>query len=273
MLKMILLDDYLRRIGLAHSPRADLDGLRQVHRAHLRAIPYENIDVQLKRPVTIEPGAALEKIVSRRRGGWCYEMNGSLGWALDKLGFKVARLAGSVMRETLGDAFPANHLVLKVELPEGLYLADAGFGDGPLDPIRIAPGPFSSAGFDFHLTQLDDVWWRLTNHPLGGARSFDFALHAADEAALASMCERLQAEAWSPFVQNLVAQRHTPEGITVLRGRVVRMITPQGYTDRILDSADELVRFIDEAFGLRVPEVAPLWPQICARHEQMFPPT
>lgn len=267
------IDRYLKRVGVQDRPPPTLDGLRAVHRAHLRAIPYENLDVQLKRPVTIEPGAALEKIVGRGRGGWCYEMNGTLGWALEALGFKVTRLAGSVMRETLGDAFPANHLVLKIELPEGLYLADAGFGDGPLDPIRIVPGPFSSAGFDFHLAQLDDTWWRLTNHPLGGAKSFDFALHAADEAQLATMCHRLQTEEWSPFVQNLVAQRHTPEGLVVLRGRVVRTITPQGHADRILDSADELVRFLDEAFGLKMPDVASLWPQICARHEQMFPST
>jgi len=265
------LDTYLRRLGLTERPAPDLKGLRAVHRAHLRAIPYENLDVQLGRPVTIAREPILAKIVRGGRGGWCYEMNGTLGWALEALGFKVTRLAGAVMRETMGDAFAANHLVLKVELPEGLYLADAGFGDGPLDPIRIQPGPFSAAGFDFHLTQLDDVWWRLTNHPYGGAKSFDFALDEADESQLAAMCQRLQTEEWSPFVQNLVVQRHTPEGLTVLRGRVVRLITPAGHTDRSLDSADELVRFLGEGFGLDVPEAASLWPQICARHEQMFP--
>src|SRR6185312_10004504 len=259
----VTLDSYLRRVGLATPPPADLEGLRTVHRAHLRAIPYENIDVQLGHPVTTERGPTLEKILGRGRGGWCYEMNGTMGWALEQLGFKVTRLAGAVMREAFGDPFAGNHLVLKVELPEGLYLADAGFGDGPLEPIRIAEGAFSSGGFDFRLARVDDKWWRLHNHPFGGAKSFDFTLDAADEAQLASMCHRLQTEEWSPFVQNLVVQRHTPEGLTILRGRVVRMVTPQGFSDRTLDSAEELVRFLDEAFGLRVPEVASLWPRIC----------
>ncbi len=62
--------------------------------AHLRAIPYENLDVQLGRPVTIGRDAVLDKVIGRGRGGWCYEMNGVLGWALEQLGFKITRLAG-----------------------------------------------------------------------------------------------------------------------------------------------------------------------------------
>ncbi len=264
------LDIYLARLGLSRPLEPTLESLKALHRAHLRAIPYENLDVQLGRPVTIERGPTLEKILRRGRGGWCYEMNGTLGWALEALGFKVTRLAGAVMREAFGDSFAGNHLVLKVELPEGLYFADVGFGDGSLDPIRVVEGPFSASGFDFNLTRVDDTWWRLHNHPYGGAKSFDVTLEPADEAQLAGMCHRLQTEDWSPFVQNLVVQRHTQEGITVLRGRVVRMVTAAGFTDRILDSADELVRFLDEAFAIREPEAASLWPKICARHETMF---
>ncbi|MBV9992446.1 MAG: arylamine N-acetyltransferase [Alphaproteobacteria bacterium] len=264
------IDRYLRRIGIDVRPRPDLEGLRALHRAHLRAIPYENLDVQLGRPVTIERKPTLEKILERGRGGWCYEMNGTLGWALEALGFNVTRLAGAVMREAFGDQFAGNHLVLLVELPEGLYFADVGFGDGPLEPFRVAEGTFSCNGFDFNLGRLDETWWRLHNHPYGGAKSFDVTLAPADEAQLAGMCHRLQTEDWSPFVQNLVAQRHTPEGLVVLRGRVVRKVTPAGCTDRILDNADELVRFLDEAFAIREPEAASLWPRICARHETMF---
>jgi N-hydroxyarylamine O-acetyltransferase len=197
-------------------------------------------------------------------------MNGLLGWALGELGFRVTRVAGAVMREAMGDAFIGNHLVLKVELEEGTYLADAGFGDGPLDPIRITPGDFISAGFSFGLSRVDDVWWRLRNHPLGGARSFDFTLNTADEAVLAARCHDLQTQEWSPFVQNLVCQRYTTRGLTILRGRVVRLITAGGYEDQVLNSAEELVRVLQEAFDLRVPEAASLWPKICARHEAVM---
>ena len=258
---------YLHRIAYAGPVRPDLATLTALHRAHLVAIPYENLDVQLGRPVTIERAPVFEKMVTNRRGGWCYEMNGLFGWALAELGFRVTRSAGAVMREASGDGAIGNHLVLKVTLEEGIYLADVGFGDGPLDPIRVAPGAFSSHGFDFALSQQDDGWWRLHNHKSGSAASFDFNLAEADEALLAAKCRQLQTAEESTFVQNAVCQRHTANGLWILRGRVLRELTPLGYTDRLIVSADEYVSALDETFGLKLPEAASLWPKICARHE------
>src|SRR3569832_1468013 len=144
------IDAYLRRVGLRERPPANLEGLKTLHRAHLRAIPYESLDVQFGRPVAIERPAI-------------YEKNGLFGWALDELGFKVTRSTGAVMREMFGDVTLRNHLVLRVELDEGLYLADVGFGDGPVEPIRIVEGPFTAGGLPFSVTRVDDDWWRLHN--------------------------------------------------------------------------------------------------------------
>lgn len=260
-------DDYLKRIGIDRPPRADLASLVAIHRAHLLAIPYENLDVQLRRPVGLDPAAIFEKIVRGGRGGWCYEMNGLLGWALEQLGFRVTRCAGAVSRKTSGDASVGNHLVLKVELDEGLYLADVGFGDGPIEPIRIAPGEFISHGFTFRLSRVDADWWRLYNDVQGGAETFDFTLRAADELLIAEQCRFLQTSAQSTFVQNLVAQHHTPAGVTTLRGRVLRWTTPAGKTERLLQSADELTSALTTEFALDMPEAAQLWPAVVARHE------
>jgi N-hydroxyarylamine O-acetyltransferase len=263
-------DAYLRRVGLNSRPPATLAGLTAIHRAHLLAIPYENLDVQLGRLVTIERPAIYEKIVERKRGGWCYEMNGILGWALGELGFHVTRATGAVMRETSGEASDGNHLVLRVELPEGLYLADVGFGDGPRNPIRVVPGAFHADGFDFSLRRVDDRWWRLNNDPRGGAPSFDFNLDAANEALLAGKCDFLQTSHTSPFVQNLVAQRHVPQGLKILRGRVLRTIRADGIGDRVIADAEELVAVLRNVFALDVPEAAVLWPKIVARHEEFL---
>jgi N-hydroxyarylamine O-acetyltransferase len=262
-------DRYLSRIGLSERPKANLAGLRALHRAHLLAIPYENLDVQLGRKVTIERPAIYQKIVEQGRGGWCYEMNGLLGWALGELGFKVTRATGAVMREISGDAATGNHLVLRVELPEGLYLADVGFGDGPRDPIRVAAGAFHSDGFDFSLRRVDDTWWRLINDPRGGAPSFDFNLDPADENLLAARCDYLQSDPASVFVQNLVAQRHVPGGLEILRGRTIRSIRASGIENRVIESADDLVTTLRDVFALNVPEAAMLWPKVVARHDEM----
>jgi N-hydroxyarylamine O-acetyltransferase len=264
------IDAYLRRIGLTERPAATLDGLRAVHAAHLLAIPYENIDVQLGRTVTIERPAIYEKIVARKRGGWCYEMNGLLGWALDALGFDVRRATGAVMREVSGEAAVANHLVLRVELPQGIYLADVGFGDGPREPMPVAAGAFHSHGFDFGLRRLDDRWWRFSNDPSGGAPTFDFNLDAADENQLAEKCAFLQTSPSSPFVQNLVAQRHVADGVQILRGRVLRHVKPDGTRERVLADADDLVATLQSVFALDVPEAASLWPKIVARHDEVL---
>jgi N-hydroxyarylamine O-acetyltransferase len=263
-------DAYLDRIGLARRPAPTLAGLTTLHNAHLQAVPYENLDVQLGRSVTIEVPQIYDKIVRNRRGGWCYEMNGIFGWALGELGFDVTRATGAVLRAVRGEAAEGNHLVLRVALPEGLYLADVGFGDGPVDPIKIVEGPFESAGFCFGVARVDASWWRLTNHPQGSAASFDFNLERADEARLASVCQLLQTSEQSPFVQNAVAQRHTSDGLILLRGRTLRRLTPLSQTDRLIADAGELVQVLASDFGLELPEAATLWPKIVARHEEVM---
>lgn len=264
------LDQYLARIGLTARPPATLEGLRAVHRAHLLAIPYENLDVQFGRKLTTDPAQAFDKIVNRRRGGWCYEMNGLLGWALGELGFKVTRAIGAVMREVRGTWSEGNHLVLRVDLPEGMFLADAGFGDGPRDPIPVTVGAFESFGFHFGLARVDGDWWRFSNDPRGGAPSFDFTLTPADEAVLSERCQFLQTSPDSPFVQNLVAQRHMPDGILILRGRTLRKVTPATTQDSEIASAAELVATLKNKFALDAPEIADLWPTIVERHEQVI---
>jgi len=263
-------DRYLERVGLSGPLTPNLVSLRALHRAHLTSIPYENLDVQFGRPVTIEIPAIYEKIVVNKRGGWCYEMNGIFGWALKELGFRVTRVTGSVMRQVMGDASNGNHLVLKVELDEGLYLGDVGFGDGPLEPIRVAPGKFTTHGFSFDLAQVDENWWRLHNHPRGGAPSFDFNVAPADETLFATKCSWLQTAQESIFVQNAVCQRFTPAGISILRGRTIRRIAGESASDTLLNSADEFIHVLESEFALNVPEARALWPKICARHDALF---
>ncbi|MBS1998707.1 MAG: arylamine N-acetyltransferase [Cyanobacteria bacterium SZAS LIN-2] len=266
-------DDYLDRIGIKGRPAVNLAGLTAVHRAHMMSIPYENLDVQLGHPVSISVEGACAKIVGRKRGGWCYEMNGSMGWALEQLGFKVTRLAGAVMREAHGELALCNHLVLRVDLPEGTYLGDVGFGEGSLDPVRLVPGEFSSNGFKFSLSQDEHHWWRLHKYLPSGARSFDFKLEPAEDSCLAFRCAELQSLPESIFVQNLICYRHHEGGYYNLLGRVLRHIRSADMTDvseRLLENEDDLVTTLKEIFFLDVPEARKIWPKVMARHEEVM---
>ena len=261
---------YFDRIGFAGPARADLQTLTALHRLHLQAIPYENFDVLLGRPVSLEPAAAFEKLVTRRRGGWCYEMNGLLGGVLEEIGFSVTRMAGAVMRTERGDVSLGNHLVLKVDLDRP-YIADVGFGDGILEPVPLTCGPHRSAGYDFRLEDVGDAWLRFHNHDQGGAPYFDFRLEPAAPEQLNATCQWLATSPDSIFVQTALAFRHTQGGITSLLGRTIRHIQPGQKTSELITSADEFVAVLQHEFGLDIPEAATLWPAICAKHIELFP--
>lgn len=261
---------YLDRVGFKCVPRPDLATLLALHRGHALAISYENLDVQLGRPLTPDPAEAFDKIVRRRRGGWCYEMNGLLGAILEEIGFKVTRLAGGVHRKSRGDEVVGNHLVLKVDLDQP-WIADVGFGDGPRDPFPLRTGDVSSDGYVYRLERLDEDWWRFHNHPNGGAPNFDFTLEPADPARLSAMCQHLQTAQDSMFVMNAIAQRHMGPEVRLLRGRAFRRLTPHSLEDSLIASADDFVALLKHEFELDVPEASSIWGRICERHEALFP--
>jgi N-hydroxyarylamine O-acetyltransferase len=265
----VKLERYLARIGFEGTPRADLDTLRHLHRAHLETIPYENLDVQLGRGVSLELPSVYAKLVEGRRGGWCYEMCGLFGWALAEIGFCVTRVAGAAARALFGDFALGNHLVLLVELDRP-YLADVGFGDGLVEPVPIEAGPIRQRFLEFRMESLDDGWWRLHNHPHGSAPSFDFRPEPAPPELLQEKCLWLQTHPLSPFVQNAVCQRHFPDRLELLRGKLLRTVRAEGASERELSSAGEYVDTLARVFALDVPEAASLWPRIEARHAAVF---
>lgn len=263
------LSAYLDRVGFEGTPRPDRDTLRRLHRAHVERIPYENLDVQLGRPVSLEPREIFAKLVLRRRGGWCFEMCGLFAWALEEIGFRVTRMAGAVRRAQVGDASVGGHLVLRVDL-ERPYLADVGFGDGLVEPVPLEAGPIRQGFLEFRLEPIADGWWRFHNHPRGGAPSFDFRPEPGPSELFAAKCRQLQTDPNSTFVLNAICQRHFPDRIEQLFGRTRRTVRADGVEVSLLDSADAYVDALARVFELELPEATSLWPKILARHEALF---
>ncbi len=170
------------------------------------------------------------------------------------------------MRHLVGAGADGNHLALLVELPQGAFLADVGFAHGPLEPFALREGAFSSNGFGYSLSRLDGDWWRLSDFVPGCGLSYDVNIAAADEGLFARQCADLQVSAASPFVQNLVVQRHFDGGLAMLRGRVLKHIRGDEVRETLVESADELVAVLLREFDLDVPEAGALWPKILARH-------
>ncbi len=265
------LERYLKRIDYAAVPLPDMDTLFALQRAHALTVPFENFDVQFGNRLTIDPEAAYDKIVLRRRGGWCYEQNGLFGWALAEIGFDVTRVAASVMREQRGAASYANHLCLLVQFDREhkTYLADVGFGGSLLQPIELREADHDQAPFRLGLRRLDERYWRFWESTGNGEFSFDFVAEPGDEKAMSTRCEYLQTAPSSGFVQNLVVQRRNPHEHLTLRGRILSIARSKGTETRSIDSADALTETLKRDFGLDIPQAAALWPQILKRHEEV----
>jgi N-hydroxyarylamine O-acetyltransferase len=136
---VIDLDAYLARIGYTGSRAVNVETLRGVHRAHLYTVPFENLDVVLKRPIKLDPASLEQKIVAGRRGGYCFESNALFMYALQALGFAVTPLAARVLWERKDPSLPPrSHMLLMVDLDNGLFLADVAFGgQTPPQPLSF----------------------------------------------------------------------------------------------------------------------------------------
>lgn len=264
------LSAYFDRIGYCGPTTPDFATLEALMRAHAASVPFENLDVQLGRPLTTDLPALYDKIVNRRRGGWCYEQNGLLGWALAELGFEVTRIAAGVMRHLLGDSVIGNHLTLIVKLDRP-WLVDVGFGGTQAAPLPLAAGEHHHAPFTVSLSEVDGYWRFAERFAANDPFSFDFHADPADEAQLAGRCQFLQTDPGSPFVQNLVVQLRQGERHYTLRGRVLIERDAEGETRHLVQDADEFVALLHDRFGLDVPGAETLWPAVVARHATLFP--
>src|SRR5690348_1148972 len=109
---------YLARIGYTGPIEPNADVLRSIHRAHMWAVPFENLDISLKRPIVCNEERFLQKIVNERRGGFCYELNGAFAALLRALSFDVNLLSARVPRGEAGDGPEFDHLALLLNLEE-----------------------------------------------------------------------------------------------------------------------------------------------------------
>ena len=128
--------EYLKRIKYRGSLQPSLENLAALHKNHLLSVPFENLDIHLGRPIVLSQDAFYRKIVKQRRGGFCYELNGSFAALLIRLGFKVHMLSTRVAQKTRGFSPEFDHMVLLVTL-KGRWLVDVGFGDSFTEPKRL----------------------------------------------------------------------------------------------------------------------------------------
>ncbi|MCP3981455.1 MAG: arylamine N-acetyltransferase [bacterium] len=252
------LDHYLDRVGVDGALSADLDGLVTVQAAQLRAIPFENLDVLLGPGIDIAPAAVYEKLVTRRRGGYCFECNTLLRDALAAMGFEARTLLGRVVIDRVDGPVPARtHAVVEVRLGAATYIADCGFGaQTARTPLRLEDGaeggdtPASRGGW--RLRSDPELGWRLfrtqPDEPPRDLYAFDQSRVYQSDIAIGNHWTSTHPS--THFTQRPLAVRHTDAGRIVLNGR--RLIEHIGgaLEERSIDSADALLEAIRNRLGI-----------------------
>lgn len=230
---------YLDRIAYSGTVAPTAAVLRALHRAHMLSVPFENLDIGLGRKIICDEESIIRKIVERRRGGFCYELNGAFAALLRELGFKVTLLSARVARQD-GSAGPEfDHLTLKVDLEEP-WLADVGFGDSFLEPLRLKVDiEQPQGGRKFRLVEERGSLHMEMAEPADWKRQYSFALVPHQLGDFAGMCHYHQTSPESSFTQKRICSRATPDGrITVADGKLI--ITRNGKKEEsVLDSDQE----------------------------------
>jgi N-hydroxyarylamine O-acetyltransferase len=249
---------YLARIDYSGPREPTKETLRQLHRAHLLTVPFENLDIALKRPIVIDRERLLRKIVEERRGGFCYELNGAFAVLLEELGFKVTLLSARVPRQDGSESPDFDHLTLRVDLEEP-WLADVGFGDFILEPLQLKTGLEQKQDLGvFRINERDaDLCIDKLQANGESLEQYRFTLQPRGLDDFSGMCHFHQTSGESPFTRKSVCSLATPCGRITLADRKLIETENGRRQERVLQSDEEWKQVLRERFGVILPEAIP----------------
>jgi N-hydroxyarylamine O-acetyltransferase len=256
---------YLERIGVARPEAADTDAnanavavadaaaLRRLHLAHQRTVPFENLSIHLGEPISLASSDLFDKIVTGRRGGFCYELNGLFALLLEALGVRVERLAARVFGgDEFGPVF--DHLALVVYPVDGSgpWLADVGFGDHSDYPVRFdSRQEQSDPGGLFQLTDTGDGDVDVLKD---GKPQYRIERRVRSLTDFVPTCWWQQTSPGSHFVQSTICTRLTEQGRVTISGSTLKVTSHGKRTEQKLTDA-ELLAAYREHFGFALDRV------------------
>jgi N-hydroxyarylamine O-acetyltransferase len=245
---------YLRRIEYdgPHDPSPGT--LRNLHRQHLFTVPFENLDIPMGVPIDLDVDRLYEKIVVRRRGGFCYELNGLFGALLMALGFQVHMLSARVRREDGGFGPEFDHMLLKVTLDKP-WLMDVGFGDSFVDPIVFHSGGADQVnGHRYVVLPGLDEWELLREDAQGQVPLYAFRDVPHGLTEYRPMCEFHQHSPESHFTKSWICSRATPDGRVTVANMCLITSRADKREEVPLSTEDDLRRCLKELLGVEFAE-------------------
>ncbi|XP_026793724.3 arylamine N-acetyltransferase, pineal gland isozyme NAT-3-like [Pangasianodon hypophthalmus] len=258
---MMDVQQYLRRIscsGLcARSPT--LDTLRALHLQHLLAVPFEDLAIHTGERVRLELPLLYDKIVLKRRGGFCYENNGLFSWLLSQLGFEVEILAAQVKNRFTGAYGPPfDHLIMMVSLDGERWLCDVGYGTGFQRPLSLETDSPQTQSHGVYRVRADGNLFFMETQSESDewVEMYKFTLQPCQREDFKAMCEYHQSSSSSIFFCKSLCSLLLPNGRITLMGRklILTHLTsedgPPVKTTRTDLTDDEIIEILREKFGI-----------------------
>lgn len=249
------LDAYCARIEYAGERNPTVAVLEKLHLAHVTHIPFENLDIFLAKPIRLDLESLQVKLVLGKRGGYCFEQNTLFAAALERVGFRVTRLAARVRAGTTR-VLARTHMLLNVEAEGTTWLVDVGFGgEGLFKPLPMVVGPeIFQFTWSFRLGKELDLWV-LQSKPAGAPSRtwqdlYAFTLESLFDVDFEMANHFTSTHPSSRFVQTLTVQLATPKGRNILRGRELTVISGDDVSNRNIDHEEELLHVLADVFGL-----------------------
>ncbi len=270
---MFNLSAYLARIALKEAPTPTVEGLRILQRAHRLAIPFENLDLLLGREISLDPAIRFDKLVTRRRGGYCFEQNPLLLDAMHALGFDARLLLGRVWLGAT-ELPPRTHALLLTTIDGAPWIADAGFGGSDCPPMKLEAHEVASAdGTRHRLSHEPELGWVLERlgTPLstdgrgadeGWVRQYSFATDPAAPEDVAAANAFVSTLPGGRFTSNIVTSMVLPTGFASIFNRNYRRSSAKGgVEEKVISSAKMLQIRLSLMFGIDLSdeEIATLW--------------
>jgi N-hydroxyarylamine O-acetyltransferase len=251
------LDAYFARIGWTGPRAPTLETLNGLCLRHTASVPFENLDILLGQPIALDLASLEDKLVARKRGGYCFEQNTLFAAVLEELGFRVTTLGGRVRLGVPPTTMSArSHMLLRVDLAEGAHLVDVGFTFTPTAPLLLTAGPEFSLHANTYRFTRDGVLWTLeVLMPEGFTPAYVFTEEALYPIDYEVANHYTSTHPRSHFLAGPLVVRHDPEnGVRfVLRGREWSLRRGLEVETHPIASAEEALSVLSEQFRLPFP--------------------
>jgi N-hydroxyarylamine O-acetyltransferase len=254
------LDAYLRRIGIDKEVPT-LNYLKRLHKAHLKHIPFENLDIHYGQKIILGYDKVFAKVIERGRGGFCYELNGLFYQLLLNLGFKCHLISGRVKNKETGEfGREFDHMIILLADQNDRWLVDVGFGEGFIEPKKI----------DTKIVQMDYTrYWRMSQDPdenyllqrSNDASHFEtvyqFDLIPRQMIEFMGMCEFHQTSKDSFFTGGKLITQLTDDGRVTLTDRTLKIHSLAETEEVAILNEDEFLTKLKNHFNISYQQLVP----------------